>query len=173
MITPQLAAAYASQQAPVAAPPVQAPPPPPPPPLSNEERVQWNSFLDYLKKKGVQGSAALDNRDTNMGQQLMDEYRKQNPHFTLGYDRVGDVQNDLQNYRQQLVQKWKANPSIIPGIKSEDEIMGGISPSDGWLGSKTSSWKYPGGVFNQSDGTSLRYDSQAAYDAARAKMASK
>lgn len=169
MITPQLAAAYASQQAPVAAPPVQAPPPPPP--LTLDEKNQWNGFVDYLKKRGVGGSAALDNRDTNMGQQLMEEYRKQNPHFTLGYDRVGDVQQDLQNYRQSLVQKYKANPAIIPGIKDESEIMGGLSPVDNWLGSKTSMQRYPGATLTQSDGSVQNFGlNQAAYDAAIANM---
>jgi hypothetical protein len=141
------------------------------PPLTIAEKMQWNGFLDYLKKRGIQGSAALDNRDTNMGQQLMDEYRKQDPHFTLTYDRVPDVQNDLQTYRQQLVQKYKQDPTIINGIKGPDEIMPNLSPVDGWLGSKTSQQRYPGAALTQSDGSKIDYGvNQAAYDAAIANM---
>ena len=141
------------------------------PPLTIQEREMWNNFLEYLKKKGIQGSAALDNRDTNMGQQLMEEYRKQDPHFTLTYDRVPDVQNDLQTYRQQLVNKYKADPTIINGIKSVDEIMPNLSAVDGWLGSKTSQQRYPGAALTQSVGTKIDYGvNQAAYDAAIANM---
>jgi len=138
-------------------------------PLGNDQRMQWNSFLDYLKQKGMQGNPALDNRDTGLGQKLMEEYRAQNPHFTLTYDQVPAVQSDLQNYRQSLIQKWKANPAAAPDVKSEDEIMGGISPVDGWLGSRTSSYRYPVAAFNgQNYGTNT-----SAYDAAIAKLKNK
>lgn len=135
-------------------------------PLNNDERVQWNGFLDYLNKKGVQGSPMLDNRNTALGQQLMEEYRAQNPHFSLNYNQVPQVQNDLQNYRQGLVKQWQSNPKVAPGVKSADDIMGGISPVDGWLGSKTSSYRYPvAALNNQNFGTDV-----AKYDAAIAAL---
>jgi hypothetical protein len=140
-------------------------------PLSNGQRQEWNSFLNYLKQKGVQGSTALDDRDTGLGQKLMEEYRTQNPHFSLTYDQVPQVQQDLQNYRQQLIQKWKANPKTAPDVKDESEIMGGISPVDGWLGSKTSSYRYPVATLNTSDGNKVSYGTDVnSYDAAIANI---
>lgn len=140
------------------------------PPLSNGERQQWNAYIDYLQKRGMKGNAALDNRDTALGQKLFNEYKATNPNFTLTYDRVGDVQKDLQDYRNGLVQKYNANPAIVPGIKSADEIMPGLSPVDNWLGSKTSNWKYPTASFTTSDGNTINYGTNTgAYDAAIAQ----
>jgi hypothetical protein len=114
------------------------------PPLTPQEKVQWNGFIDYLDKQGLRGSTALDNRDTGLGAKLMAQYQKVNPAFNLTYDRVGDVQQDLQDYRKQLIDKYKSGKAQADsGIKSPDEIMSGLSPVDGWLGSKTSSYKYP------------------------------
>lgn len=138
-------------------------------PLSNEQKQQWNAYIDYLDKRGMKGSPALDNRDTGLSQQLFNEYKTQNPHFSLTYDQVPQVQQDLQDYRGQLVNKWKANPAIAD-VKSADEIMPNLSDVDGWLGSKTSAHKYPVAVLNN-NGTQQNYGTNiAAYDAAMANM---
>lgn len=143
-------------------------------PLTPDERNQWNSYLDFLQTKGMKGSPALDNRDTGLSQQLFNQYKTQNPHFSLTYDRVPDVQNDLQTYRQGLVNQWTANPSVAPDVKKPDDIMAGLSPVDGWLGSKTSSWKYPGAAIKLSNGSVVNYGTDTgAYDAAIANLKNK
>lgn len=140
--------------------------------LNPDQRAQWNAFVDYLQSKGMKGNPALDNRDTGLSQQVFNSYKAQNPHFTLTYDQVPAVQQDLQNYRDQIIQKWKANPSTIPDAKSEDEIMPNLSPADGWLGSKTSSHKYPTATFNN-NGVVQNYGTDLGkYDAAIAKIKS-
>lgn len=140
-------------------------------PLSNGQRQEWNSFLDYLQKRGVKGNPALDNRDTGLGQKLMEEYRAQNPHFSLTYDQVPQVQQDLQDYRNSLVQQYKSGKAAVtPDIKSADDIMPDLSPADGWLGSKTSSHKYPVATLNN-NGTVQNYGTNiSAYDAAMANI---
>ncbi len=141
-----------------------------PPPLTNDQKAQWNAYVDYLAKRGLKGNSALDNRDTGLGQKLMEEYRSQNPHFTLKYDQVPLIQQGFQDYRQQLINQWKKNPASSDA-KSENEIMGGISPVDGWLGSKTSSYKFPVAVLTNSDGTVQDFGlNTGAYDAAIAKI---
>lgn len=146
---------------------------PPPIPVTNDQKVQWNGLLDYIKQKGLQGSPALDNKNTALGQQLMEEYRAQNPHFNLTYDQVPQIQQGLQDYRNTLVKQWQANPKVAPGVKSPNDIMSGISPVDGWLGSKTSSYKFPSATLVNSDGTAQNYGvNTAAYDAAIAKLKS-
>lgn len=140
-----------------------------PQPLSVNERDQWNGFIDYLQKTGMKGNPALDNRDTGLSQQVFDNYKAQNPHFTLNYNQVPQVQQDLQDYRNNVVQKWKANPGVAD-VKSADEIMPGLSPVDGWLGSKTSSHKYPVATINNNGIPQNFGTNTGAYDAAMAKL---
>lgn len=121
-------------------------------PISNTDKSGWNDFINFLDKKGMKGNPALDNRNTNLSQQLFNEYKSQNPNFSLTYDQIPQVQADLQNYRSDLVNKWKANPSIIPDAKSEDDIMPNLSDTDGWLGSKTSMHKYPVAMITNTNG---------------------
>lgn len=146
-----------------------------PMPVSNGQKAEWNSFLDYLKQRGMQGNAALDNRNTNLGQKLMEEYRSQNPHFTLTYDQVPQIQADLQSYRQGLLQKWRAGKaSPMEGMANENQLMPNLSAVDGWLGSKTSSYKFPNASLTNSDGSVQNFGvNTGAYDAAIAKIKGK
>lgn len=163
-ITPQQLAAARQAAMPVQQAPL---------PLSNDSKTQWNGFIDYLDKRGFKGNPSLDNRDTGLGQKLMEEYRAQNPHFSLSYDQVPMVQQGLQDYRNTVLKQWKAG-KMQPdaSVKTEDDLMPGLSNIDGWLGSKTSSYKFPiayttdpkTGAVNQNYGVNT-----AAYDAARLK----
>lgn len=122
--------------------------------LSVAQKQNWNNFVDYLDKAGYKGSADLDNRDTQLGKNLLTKYNTANPNAQINYEDVPAVQTELQNYRQALVNKWKAGAaSTTSGIKSEDEIMPGLSQVDGWLGSKTSSYKFPEATITHTDGT--------------------
>lgn len=144
------------------------------PPLTPEEKAQWNLFIDYLDKKGLRGSADLDARDKGLGARLMSEYQKVNPDFKLGYDRIADVQQDLQNYRKQLVNDYNAGKIQADAtVKTADDIMPGLSKIDGWLGSKTSSYKFPTAKATV-NGKQTNYGTNvAAYDAAMASLKQK
>ena len=144
------------------------------PPLTPKARQDWNNFIDYLEKTGYKGSTLLDNKDTALGGKLLDQYKTINPDFSLDYNAVKQVQQDLQDHRASVVNAYRKNPASVEGVKSEDEIMSGLSGVDGWLGSKTSSWRYPQarktsttptGTNVQNFGTDL-----AAYEAAMAKL---
>ena len=141
------------------------------PPLTPQQKQQWNQFVDYLEKSGYKGSPLLDNKSTALGGKLIEQYKSANPNFSLGYDNVKDVQQDLQNYRDSLVNQYKQGKAVVDGVKSPDEIMFGISPVDGWLGSKTSNWKFPVATMTSTTpkGTVVKdYGTDiAAYDAAR------
>lgn len=115
-----------------------------PPELTPSQKNQWNAFVDYMDKSGYKGSQLLDDKDKNLGQFMFDKFKQTTPGITLTYMDVPRVQQDLQNYRNNLVTQYKAG-KIAPdeSIKSEDDIMAGLSPVDGWLGSKTSSHKFP------------------------------
>jgi len=115
----------------------------PPPGLSPLQRLHWNNFIDYLDKQGVKGSPLLDQRDKNLGQFYFQKYASTNPGLSITYNDVPKIQQELQDYRTNLVNQWKSGKAKIDSIKTEDEIMPNLSPADGWLGSKTSSYKYP------------------------------
>lgn len=124
--------------------------------LTPVQKEHWNKFVDFMQKSGYKGSAELDNRDKQLGQDLLAKFNKQYPESQISYQDVSTVQGDLQNYRQQLIKKWKANPSTTDAA-SEDEIMPGISKIDGWLGSKTSSYKFPTASMAHTDGTKQNF----------------
>lgn len=129
--------------------PIQALPP--------EKKVAWNNFIDFMHQKGYAGSEALDDRNMKLGQGLMAQYNKANPASPINYNDVAAVQADLQRYRSDLVNKWKAGTAATDSIKSENDIMPGISKVDGWLGSKTSSYKFPTAVVTHSNGTQTNF----------------
>lgn len=113
------------------------------PPLTPQQKADWNNFLDFTQKEGYMGNPILDDRNKNLGNYLMQKYRALNPHATITYNDVPRVQQELQDYRNNLVNQYKSGHAVMDDIKSEDEIMPGLSPADGWLGSKTSSHRFP------------------------------
>lgn len=126
--------------------------------LPIEKKQAWNTFVDYLDQLGYKGNAALDNRNTNLGQQLMAKFNADHPNMPLSYADVPVVQSELQNYRQSLVNKWQGGQASADGVKSADDIMPGLSKVDGWLGSKTSSYKFPtASITNQTTGQKQQF----------------
>jgi len=115
----------------------------PPPGLTPLQRAHWNMFVDYLDKQGVKGSPLLDQRDKNLGQYYFQKFASTNPGLSITYNDVPKIQQELQDYRANLINQWKAGKIQGDGIKTEDDIMPNLSGVDGWLGSKTSSYKYP------------------------------
>ena len=129
-------------------------------PLSIPERENWNKFIDFVDSKGLKGHPSLDKRDQSVGMGLIQQYNQLNPKAPIDPNYVPRVQADLQNYRTNVVNQWKAG-KIVPQagqvIRTEADIMPNISPIDGWLGSRTSSYKYPAASANNSDGTVTNY----------------
>lgn len=110
-----------------------------PPPLTPQQRQEWNNYVDWVEKKGYKGSPLLDKKDTGLANNLFNQYKKENPTVTLSLDHVKSVQNEMQNLAS-AVQSFEArrnNPNA-------QNIMAGTSKVDGWPGSKTTSFKFPG-----------------------------
>lgn len=143
-------------------------PVPPSKPLSNDERTRWNAFIDYVKGQGMQNHPSLDQRNKQIGNALLQKFNYTNPSQALPMDVVPRVQQDLQSYRQNLIQQWKAGKTApIEGVKSENDIMSGISPVDSWPGTKTLSNKYPVASLTASDGSKKDFGTNMdAYNAA-------
>lgn len=116
----------------------------PPRKLSVQEMSEWNMFLDHVKGKGLEGSPTLNTKDKNLGQSLFDEFKKTNPNVSIGYDIVPAVQQAMQELRgnTQSFLKRKGQPDA-------EQVMSGISPVDGWFGSKTSQFRFPSATLIQ------------------------
>lgn len=113
-------------------------------------RNEWNNFQDYLKTNNLAGSPTLDNRDTNLGVQYLNNYKKLNPNSKLTYDYVKPIQQDLQDYRAKSWQQVQAG-KMASDAKDYNQYMGHLSQPDGWLGSKTSNSRFPRATFNNKD----------------------
>jgi hypothetical protein len=133
-------------------------------PLTNEEKQYWNGFVDYLDKQGYKGSTALDNRNMSLGQNLLKKYNEMRPSNAVKYEDIARVQADLQNYRANLVDQWKKGKAQSDQVKTENDIMPGLSKVDNWLGSKTSSYKFPTAVLTVNGKTQDFGTNTQAYD---------
>lgn len=129
------------QNAPQSQAPPQQQPTNPVPPLTNQQKTDWNSFLDFVDKEGFKGNTLLDDKDKQMGQYLMQKYRTLNPKSTITYQDVPRVQSELQQYRTDALKQIHSGQAQAP--MKDEEFMAGLSPVDGWLGSQTSSHKFP------------------------------
>lgn len=139
-------------------------------PLTPVQKTMWNGFLDFMEKQGLKGNAALDNRDTNLGQYYLNKYKSITPGFSLTYQDVPRVQADLQSYRQNLINQYKSG-KIAPDSSIKDpetDIMPNLSKVDGWLGSLTSSHRFPVAQATTADGQTQNFGTDVAkYDAQR------
>ncbi len=115
-----------------------------PNPLTPEEKNKWNKFISFVEANKMTNNPTLDQRNKSVGMGLLQKFNIANPKDALPLDIVPRVQSDLQDYRSNLVNQWKAG-KIAPdtSIKSEADIMPQISPVDGWPGTKTLSSKFP------------------------------
>lgn len=109
-----------------------------PPPLTPQQRQEWNAYVDWLEQKGYKGSPLLDKKDTGLADGLFNQFKKENPSVTLSLDHVKSVQNEMQSLATsaQEFEARRNNPNAA-------NIMQGTSKVDGWPGSKTTSFKFP------------------------------
>lgn len=114
-------------------------------PSTNEQRENWNLFLDYLEKKGVGGSKDLDARDKSLGLQYLKEFNEKNPKNKVDQEFIPVAQ-----YESYLIRK----KGEFPGLSDQQakDAFGGlpvpykvkpISNVDNWLGSAISRQFYP------------------------------
>lgn len=114
--------------------------------LTPQQRSDWNEFSDWLATKNLKGSATLD-ADKNVGVGLIQQYQQEKPNTSVTPQMIADFQQEIANYRAQALNEIHTGKAISE-IKSDDEFMPGLSKVDGWLGSKTSAFKFPKQIFN-------------------------
>lgn len=109
--------------------------------ITNQNRTDWNSYVDWLNKQGVAGKPQLDSDST--GFKMLDQYRKLNPNTTISQNEITPIQQDLQNYRTWALDNISANKGTFAQGTNADNFMSGLSQADGYPGSKTTSYKFP------------------------------
>lgn len=112
--------------------------------LTPQQMREWNMFIDFLQKKGIAGSKDLDSKNKNLGANLFEQFRKEVPGVTITYDIVKPVQTEMQKLKD-AAQSFAARR----GDPNASNIMSGVSKVDGWLGSRTSQFKFPEMTENQ------------------------
>lgn len=107
------------------------------PSLTPQQMQEWNSLLDHIKSRGYEGSEQLDH-DKKLGESLFNEWKQKNPGATIDYGAVKSVQGEMQKLRDNA-QGFAARHND-PNAKN---IMSNVSKIDGFLGSKTSQFRFP------------------------------
>lgn len=111
------------------------------PRLQPQQMQEWNSYLDYVKEAGYEGSEELNKRDKNLGQALFNQYKAKNPNATIDYSLVPSVQQEM----QMLAQSTRAFAERR-GDTTLANSYNNISGVDGWFGSKTSQYRFPSAI---------------------------
>jgi hypothetical protein len=106
--------------------------------LTPAQRMAWNAYVDFLEKKGYKGSPDLDKKETGLAKSLFEQFKQTNPTSPLNYDDIKSVQMEMQRLKD-TAQGFAARH----GDKNAKNVMVGVSPIDGWPGSKTTSFKFP------------------------------
>lgn len=107
--------------------------------LSQREMQEWNMFVDFVEEKGYQGAKELDVKGAKLAQKLFDEFKKLNPHVKIDLSITASVQAAMQGVKE-MAQGFAKRK----GDQNANNIMAGISKVDGWPGSKTTAYKFPG-----------------------------
>lgn len=116
-------------------------------PLTPQDKAKWNKFVGFVEANHMKGNPILDQRNKQVGMSLLQKFNLANPKDALPTDIIPKVQQSLQDYRTNLVNQWKAGKvAPIDGVKTEDDIMSGISKVDGWPGTKTLASRFPTAV---------------------------
>lgn len=113
----------------------------PAPAITNQVRSDWNKYIDYLRSKGIAGSPDLDRN--GLGNQVLQQYIKDNPGTSLSLDIVKPLQSEFIKLRQWGLDRVKAGKAAFANGVNESNFMAGLSPDDAYAGSRTTSYKFP------------------------------
>lgn len=84
--------------------------------ITNQNRKDFNTYVAYLKKRGLAGSEKLDKN--NLGGNILKQYIKDNPKTTLTPDLIIPLQHDLASARQ-----WSIDNGGVPKNKLTKEQL--------------------------------------------------
>ncbi len=112
-----------------------------PPPLTPQQRAAWNQFIDYVAAQKMAGHPSLDQRNMQVGMDLLGKFNKAYPNQALPPEIVPQVQQEMNDYRTAMLERIKSGKAQFNG--KPEEFMPNLSATDGWPGTKTLSSKFP------------------------------
>ena len=109
--------------------------------VTNQQRGDWNKYVQFLKKRGISGDVKLDKN--NLGKNMLAQYIKDNPSTSLTTDIVSPIQHDFANYRQWAINNIKQGKGEFAKGTDENNFMKELSIVDNYPGSMTSKHEFP------------------------------
>ena len=110
-------------------------------PIDNKVRDDWNRYLAWLDTKGLRGKPELDTND--LGNKMIDEYRKVNPTTTVSREIIPSIQADFANLKQFGLNKVKAGQAKFDVGVNENNFMQDLSKIDGLAGQFSTQHNFP------------------------------
>lgn len=120
--------------------------PKPAPKIDNNVRQAWNDYVNWLDSKGLKGSPTLDHND--LGGQMIDEYRKENPNTPITRDMIVPIQKEFQNYRNWAINQIETGHGAYAPGTNKDNFLRALSIVDGIPGQRTTSFSFPSQYLN-------------------------
>jgi len=92
------------------------------PPVTNKQRKDYNSYIQWLQKRGIAGKPELDKN--NLGKNLLAKYIKENPSTSLTANSIIPMQKELAKVSQWQLDKNGGSTddnhhSVIDGLHSK------------------------------------------------------
>jgi hypothetical protein len=114
-----------------------------PPKVDNNIRTAWNSYIEWLSKKGLKGHPSLDHN--GLGFKMIEEYQKEHPGTPLTKDMVVPIQQDFANYRKYALNQIEQGKGSFGEGVNKDNFLAALSQVDGIPGQRTTSYTFPVG----------------------------
>src|SRR5690348_5920864 len=112
-----------------------------PPKVDNNIRTAWNSYIEWLSKKGLKGHPSLDHN--GLGFKMIEEYQKEHPGTPLTKDMVVPIQQDFSNYRKYALNQIEQGKGAFAPGTNKDNFLQSLSIVDGIPGQRTTSFIFP------------------------------
>lgn len=132
------------------------------PVLTADQKKDWNSFVDFIKSKGLQGSPDLDKRDKRLAESIMTEYVKSNPKSSLNPKLIGNIQSELIKANE-LARKITGQGMA----QSSANLPEQLSKVDDWAGSVTTRTYFPTATTSDDKGKVIKdygFDLESYYN---------
>ncbi len=109
--------------------------------VDNTLRRHWNDYTRWLESKKLRGNPELDKG--GKWEQVLEQYRKENPMTLINKKTIPIIQKEFQNYRNYVIDKVKRGKASFGTGTNENNFLKDLSIVDSIAGSKTTAHNFP------------------------------